>query len=64
MTGLRPQCCRNCQNSWVPGCIATLILYVTVDTMGMNGNVWKIITSVGVGILNYIGSGWLVFQKQ
>ena len=46
------------------GALATAILYVTVDTMGMNGNLWKILTSVGVVILNYIGSKLLVFRKK
>ena len=46
------------------GAQATAILYVTVDTMGMNGNLWKILTSVGVVILNYIGSKLLVFRKK
>ena len=46
------------------GALATAILYVTVDTMGMNGNLWKILTSVGVLILNYIGSKLLVFRKK
>lgn len=46
------------------GALATAILYVAVDTMGMNGNLWKILTSVGVVILNYIGSKLLVFRKK
>ena len=46
------------------GALATAILYVTVDAMGMNGNLWNILTSVGVVILNYIGSKLLVFRKK
>lgn len=45
------------------GALETLILFVTVDTIGMNGNLWKLITSVLVVFINYIGSKWLVFRK-
>ena len=41
----------------------TLILLLTVDILGWNGNLWKLMTSVLVVILNYIGSKLLVFRK-
>ena len=41
----------------------TLILLLTVDILGWNGNVWKLIVSVLVVVLNYIGSKFLVFRK-
>ena len=41
----------------------TLILFLTVDLAGWNGNVLKIITSVLVVIINYFGSKFLVFNK-
>lgn len=41
----------------------TLILLLTVDILGWNGNVWKLIVSVLVVILNYFGSKLLVFKK-
>lgn len=41
----------------------TLILLVTVDILGLNGNLWKLLTSVIVVVLNYIGSKLLVFRK-
>lgn len=41
----------------------TLILLLTVDILGWNGNLWKILTSVIVVVLNYIGSKLLVFRK-
>lgn len=45
------------------GAMETLILLLTVDILGWNGNVWKLLTSVLVVILNYIGSKLLVFRK-
>ena len=46
------------------GGLETLVLLVAVDWLGMNGNLWKFITSVLVVILNYIGSKLLVFRKR
>ena len=46
------------------GLAETLILLLAVDIMNWNGNIWKIITSVLVVILNYIGSKLLVFRKK
>ena len=46
------------------GALETLILLVAVDWLGMNGNMWKLITSVLVVIINYIGSKLLVFRKK
>ena len=45
------------------GGLETLILFLTVDWLGLNGNVWKLVTSVLVVVLNYIGSKLLVFRK-
>ena len=45
------------------GAAETLILFLTVDLLGWNGNIWKLITSVLVVILNYIGSKIFVFRK-
>ena len=45
------------------GVLETAILLITVDWIGWNGNVWKLITAVLVIILNYIGSKFLVFKK-
>ena len=41
----------------------TLVLFLTVDMLGWNGNVWKLIVSVLVVIGNYFGSKLLVFKK-
>ena len=46
------------------GGLETLILLIFVDWLGMNGNVWKLITSVLVVVLNYIGSKLLVFRNK
>ena len=46
------------------GVLETLILFVAVDTLGGNGNIWKLITQVLVIIINYVGSKLLVFRKK
>ena len=46
------------------GVMETLILLLTVDMLHWNGNVWKLLTSVLVVILNYFGSKLLVFKKK
>ena len=45
------------------GAAETLILLMTVDILGWNGNVWKLGTSVLVVLLNYVGSKLFVFKK-
>ena len=45
------------------GALETGIIFVFVDLMGFDGNLFKLITSVLVVILNYIGSKLLVFKK-
>lgn len=44
------------------GIAESLILLLTVDILMWNGNVWKLIVSVLVVILNYIGSKVFVFR--
>ncbi|MBQ8834863.1 MAG: GtrA family protein [Oscillospiraceae bacterium] len=46
------------------GAAETVILLLTVDVLGWNGNLWKLVTSVLVVVLNYIGSKLLVFTKR
>lgn len=46
------------------GVLETAILFLTVDLLGWNGNVLKLITSILVVILNYFGSKLLVFTKK
>ena len=45
------------------GVLETAIIFLTVDWLGWNGNVMKLLTSVLVVVLNYIGSKLLVFRK-
>lgn len=45
------------------GLAETLILMVAVDLLHWDGNIWKLITSVLVVVLNYVGSKLLVFRK-
>ena len=45
------------------GVMETGILLLTVDFLGWNGNVMKLLVSVFVVIANYVGSKLLVFRK-
>ena len=46
------------------GAAETIILLITVDILNWNGNLWKLITSVLVVVLNYFASKFLVFKKK
>ena len=46
------------------GVMETVILFVTVDTLQWNGNIWKLVTSVLVVVVNYVGSKLLVFRNK
>ena len=45
------------------GVLETLIILVTVDILGWNGNIWKLFTSVLVVVLNYVASKLFIFKK-
>ena len=45
------------------GVMETVILFFTVDLLHWNGNIWKLVTSVLVVVLNYFASKLLVFKK-
>ena len=45
------------------GALETGIIFLTVDILAFNGNVMKLLTSVLVVVLNYVGSKLLVFKK-
>ena len=45
------------------GLLETLILWLAVDRLEWNGNLWKLVTSILVVIVNYFGSKLLVFRK-
>lgn len=46
------------------GLLETGILLLAVDLLGGNGNLWKLLTSVIVVIVNYFGSKLLVFRNK
>lgn len=46
------------------GALETVILFVTVDLLHWSSGLWKIVTSIFVVVLNYIGSKLLVFRKK
>lgn len=46
------------------GAMETFVLLVTVDFLGWSGNVMKLIVSVLVVIVNYVGSKLLVFKNN
>lgn len=45
------------------GGLETALVFLTVDVCGWDGNLWKLIISVLVVILNYVSSKLLVFRK-
>ena len=46
------------------GLLETGILWLAVDLLGWNGNLWKLATSVLVVVLNYAASKLLVFRRE
>lgn len=46
------------------GLAETLIIFLTVDILHWNGNLWKLVTSVMVVVLNYIFSKLFVFRRS
>lgn len=46
------------------GVAETAILFLTVDILAWNGNVWKLVTSILVVIANYAASKLLVFRGK
>lgn len=46
------------------GALETGVLWLTVDILGGNGTVWKLLTSVLVIVVNYVASKLLVFRKR
>ena len=46
------------------GALETGILFLVVDALHWNGNLWKVITSVLVVVINYVASKLLVFKKK
>lgn len=46
------------------GVLETVILFLAVDLMAWNGNIWKLVTQVLVIVINYVGSKLLVFRNK
>lgn len=46
------------------GFLETAIIWLTVDIFSWNGNLMKVLVSVLVVLINYIGSRWLVFNNM
>lgn len=46
------------------GAMETVILFLTVDLLHWNGNLWKLVTQVLVVVLNYVASKLVVFRKK
>lgn len=61
---LWPELCRFVGCRFGSGVLETGILAVTVELLQWNGNLWKILTSVIVIIINYVGSKWVVFRNK
>ena len=46
------------------GVLDVAIMFVAVDLLHMNGDIWKLISNVIVIILNYLASKLIVFKKH
>ena len=46
------------------GLLDVLIMYLAVDVLHGNGNLWKLLSNVVVVVLNYIASKWFIFNKK
>ena len=49
---------------FVSGLGETALLFVLVDLLKYNGNIWKLVVSIFVVILNYVFSKFIVFNKK
>ena len=46
------------------GVAETIVLFLAVDLLGWNGNIWKLVTQVMVTVMNYVASKLVVFRKK
>ena len=46
------------------GVVETVVLFLAVDLLGWNGNIWKLVTQVMVTVMNYVASKLVVFRKK
>lgn len=58
-----PECGKFIGSRLLSGAAETLLLYLIVDVLSLDGNICKILVSVIVVILNYLASKYLVFKK-
>lgn len=59
-----PELARFVGTRFATGAIETLLLMLTADVLGWNGNVMKLVVSVVVVAFNYVGSKLLVFRNR
>ena len=46
------------------GLLDMAIMYISVEQMHMNGNIWKLLSNVVVIVLNYVASKLFIFKKR
>lgn len=49
---------------FISGVFETIVLFIAVDFLKCDGNIWKIISSIFVIIFNYFASKLFVFHKK
>lgn len=59
-----PELARFVGTRFTTGAIETLLLLLTADVLGWNGNVMKLAVSLLVVAVNYVGSKLLVFRNK
>lgn len=59
-----PELAKFVATRFTTGAIETLLLLLTADVLGWNGNIMKLVVSVLVVAFNYVGSKLLVFRKK
>lgn len=64
MKSILPEMLKFFAARFLTGRLETIILSVTVDHLGLNAILWKIITAIAVIVLNYIFSKLLIFRKK
>lgn len=59
-----PELARFVGTRFTTGAIETLLLLLTADVLGWNGNIMKLAVSLLVVAVNYVGSKLLVFRNK
>lgn len=47
----------------ITGLLDVAVMYMAVDIMDMNANLWKLLSNIIVIVLNYIFSKFIIFKK-